>query len=910
MKDMIYNHFVRSNLNIKYEYERYVQEHLDEHYTNRFKQWKILFELNWHYKVKKKKFPLIYWDKYLPENNLIRNDGSIFQQTGIVNDIYNAVILPGYELCKKILYGYSDDTLIFLCPYAGTGDVYLASMYMKEFAKENRIKDFIVVVIGNSNYKTASLFKFERIIKIEQNEADNLVRLCIFLGAENKKIIIMHHQAPQVYCGIMENLRNINYLTFSDLYLNNVFHLDLYKGRENPQFNYASDKIKIIFKDNGLEEGNTIILSPYVNTLPPLPWWVWVNLANKLKELGYIVCTNCGYKSEKEIEGTIALHFGLDISVPLLERCGYFIGIRSGFCDIISSAKCKKIIIYHPYTFWGSGTAFDYFSLNKNGLCNDAIEMEYQGVEFLDLIDQILIAVQSNNPTVNQCICTEKKSVDYIIVQAGGKGSRLGYLTKNKPKALVSVDNVPILFHLFRKFPDKKFIVIGDYKYDVLKRYLKAFAEVEYVLVNAKGKEGTCGGIQEALKNIPPKSPFMLIWSDLVLAENFSLENIGEKNYIGISTDFSCRWKYENGVFSEECSAENGVAGMFIFQEKRLLHKIPESGEFVQWLSRNSNIKFSVKSLSATNEYGVLDEYKKVEVKKCRPFNKLEVLENVLVKEGINEQGKQLAKREMNWYKKVTDSQFRNLPQIYAYEPLIMENILGKNIYEYTSLEFEEKQNILKQIIKCLKELHAIGDCKFEKESYEDAYIEKTLFRLEKVKELIPFAKEPYIVVNGRKCRNFLYHLNEVRSMLKQYAPKRFVFLHGDCTFSNIMMKKSGEIVFIDPRGYFGKTEFFGDAAYDWAKLYYSIVGNYDQFNLKKFKLDIQKNGVFLDIASSGWEDMEETFFELIGEDVLKTQIKLIHAIIWLSLTTYAWDDYDSICGAFYNGLFYFEEIF
>ena len=44
-------------------------------------------------------------------------------------------------------------------------------------------------------------------------------------------------------------------------------------------------------------------------------------------------------------------------------------------------------------------------------------------------------------------------------------------------------------------------------------------------------------------------------------------------------------------------------------------------------------------------------------------------------------------------------------------------------------------------------------------------------------------------------------------------------------------------------------------------------------------------------------------FFELLGDEVTKEQIKLIHAVIWLSLTTYAWEDYDSICGAFYKGI-------
>lgn len=75
--------------------------------------------------------------------------------------------------------------------------------------------------------------------------------------------------------------------------------------------------------------------------------------------------------------------------------------------------------------------------------------------------------------------------INYIVVQAGGKGTRLEHLTKNKPKALVPIENFPMLFHLFRKFPDKKFIIIGDYKKEVLREYLSSFATVQYQLVEA-----------------------------------------------------------------------------------------------------------------------------------------------------------------------------------------------------------------------------------------------------------------------------------------------------------------------------------------------------------------------------------------------------------------------------------------
>ena len=138
----------------------------------------------------------------------------------------------------------------------------------------------------------------------------------------------------------------------------------------------------------------------------------------------------------------------------------------------------------------------------------------------------------------------------YIIVQAGGKGTRMQHLTHNKPKALVPVNNLPIIFHLFRKYPDKKFIVIGDYKCEVLEKYLAAFAEVDYEVVNASGHTGTCAGLKQSLAILPSNQSFMLIWSDLILPEDFSVDGIPVSNYVGTSLGFECRWKYENGIFS------------------------------------------------------------------------------------------------------------------------------------------------------------------------------------------------------------------------------------------------------------------------------------------------------------------------------------------------------------------------
>lgn len=497
----------------------------------------------------------------------------------------------------------------------------------------------------------------------------------------------------------------------------------------------------------------------------------------------------------------------------------------------------------------------------------------------------------------------------YIVVQAGGKGTRMEHLTRNKPKALVPINNLPMIFHLFKKYSDKKFVVIGDYKCDVLRRYLNAFAAVDFKVVDAMGKVGTCGGLNKALNEIPCDEPFMLIWSDLILNEDFDVSKIENNNYVGVSLGFECRWKFENNIFSEERSSTCGVAGLFLFKNKGELKGVPEEGEFVKWLSHRDDISFDTVVLDRTKEYGLISEYNKLTVSKCRPFNMITVYDDYIEKKGIDAQGLSLAVREKSWYEKTMDLGFKNLPKIYSIEPLRMEKISGKNIYEYGDLTIEHKKEILKSLISCLKELHNCGTAEFDSESYEDAYLGKTFYRLSKVRDLVPFAKDEYITINGKKCRNVFGKEEQLRTLFDEIKPEKFVFLHGDCTFSNLMLRDDKEPVLIDPRGYFGKTEFYGDPAYDWAKLYYSIVGNYDRFNLKDFSLTINENDVELEIKSSGWEELEKYFFELLGDEVSEKQIKLIHAIIWLSLTTYAWENYDSICGAFYNGLLYLEEV-
>jgi GTP:adenosylcobinamide-phosphate guanylyltransferase len=493
--------------------------------------------------------------------------------------------------------------------------------------------------------------------------------------------------------------------------------------------------------------------------------------------------------------------------------------------------------------------------------------------------------------------------VNYIIVQAGGRGERLGPLTANKPKALVPVANRPLLFHLLRRFPDGRFIIIADYKGAVLREYLDCFAAARCLVTEAEGK-GTCAGLSRALALLPEGEPFMLIWSDLLLPDSFRLP-AEAGDYIGLARTFPCRWSYRDGVFREESSAACGVAGLFVFRDKAALSGVPASGEFVRWLGERA-LPLRELDLSGTREIGLLAEYEAAEREKCRPFNKIRIEGDELIKEPVDEQGKRLAEREQKWYKMAIMKGVRDIPRIYGTDPLRMELVRGKNIYEYADLTPAEKRPLLRRLTGALQSLHRLGRAPADPFSRREAYYGKTMARLAGIRDLAPMAQQKTIVVNGRECRNVYFYKRDLERRLEALPRGDFAFIHGDCTFSNIMLRENGEPVLIDPRGYFGFTELYGDPLYDWAKLYYSVVGNYDRFNLGDFRLLIGSDGVELTIGSNHWEDMAADFFTLSGAD--PEAVKLLHAVIWLSLTTYAWQDYDSVCGAFYNGLYHLEE--
>jgi GTP:adenosylcobinamide-phosphate guanylyltransferase len=495
----------------------------------------------------------------------------------------------------------------------------------------------------------------------------------------------------------------------------------------------------------------------------------------------------------------------------------------------------------------------------------------------------------------------------HVIVQAGGRGSRLRHHTWNKPKCLVSVQGKPLLYHLFDKFLDAKFHIIGDYAFDKLKKYLETNKpDVEYSLFKSNTK-GTCSGISDVLKVVPKDAELFIIWSDLKILELPQMPNT-EFPIVFTTEAFTCRWTLNDENKLVERAGPMGIPGIFYAKRAEYFPMPPTSGEFVKWFS-NSVKNFEVVNANNIEELG---DYVNIELQNDREgfsrfFNKVKINETTVEKHAIDKNYSHLILKEQHWYKSVKDLGFRRIPNIISVDPYIMQRIKGQHAYLMTDLTERERRSILADYIESLMQLHSLGSQSSDSSDVKETYIKKTISRVLEVSNIIPGFEHKFITVNGLKCKNVFSDKKFFENIFEKLNPKFFTPIHGDPTFSNSLIDNNLKVWYIDPRGYFSKPGIWGDPMYDFTKIYYSAVGGYDLFNRKKFKLHIDNETVEIIMPESLFSTSgKEIFKEYFSKDIGK--IETLHGLVWLSLSGYAKDDIDSVIGSFYLGLYYLEQ--
>ena len=284
----------------------------------------------------------------------------------------------GYEIYQSLASTYGMDATFLLCPYPGTGDVYMACLYMPQYIKENNIHKYAVVVIGNKCKRVCYLFELSNVICLDKIEVNQVMRAWEFLGSDIVKI------KPLLYWGwrCKRFLYADKYpqITFNEMFVYDVFDLkeDI---KHLPVKRKHNEFVEQVFKDYKLAPGKTVLLAPYAGSfVSEISLDIWEHIAYVLQRKGYSVCTNCFGEFEKPVSGTCELALSYQNIIDFLDSAGYFIGLRSGLCDIVSSSKAKLIVLYECGI---NASKYEYFSLSKMGLVpSDRVEeFKYMGDE-------------------------------------------------------------------------------------------------------------------------------------------------------------------------------------------------------------------------------------------------------------------------------------------------------------------------------------------------------------------------------------------------------------------------------------------------------------------------------------------------------------------------------------------------
>lgn len=250
-----------------------------------------------------------------------------------------------------------------LCPFNALGDIYIMMSYWNSFAKVRGIDNPVFCVSGRVLSDIIHMFGDYPVEVYEQKELDAMIQAAIY--TQDKNSFIAHQDRPYVI-----NLHRALYIKkipLEKIYCCGVFGLPADTIPDIPR--YGSK----VYKDlDRIVAEKSVIFSPYAKSVTAINDDVWKDAVDYYSDNGYKCFTNV-VGDEVPLDGTEALNVPLPEMISVLEKAGTFIGLRSGLCDVVRTAKCKKIALYPDYNYCDTKwKAIDIYSID--GFENIALE--------------------------------------------------------------------------------------------------------------------------------------------------------------------------------------------------------------------------------------------------------------------------------------------------------------------------------------------------------------------------------------------------------------------------------------------------------------------------------------------------------------------------------------------------------
>ena len=175
--------------------------------------------------------------------------------------------------------------------------------------------------------------------------------------------------------------------------------------------------------------------------------------------------------------------------------------------------------------------------------CNKNLKkIAYSKEEAINMLDKSFIAIPIIDKDKNiieiyigkRYESNNKKKLNVpVVINAGGKGTRLDPFTKILPKPLIPVGDLPILEHIMRRYEEygcDKFSIIVNYKKQLIKSYFKEI-DRNYNInwIDENEPLGTGGGLS-LLKNKLKETFFFITCDSLILEDYDKILKFHKKN--------------------------------------------------------------------------------------------------------------------------------------------------------------------------------------------------------------------------------------------------------------------------------------------------------------------------------------------------------------------------------------------
>lgn len=227
-----------------------------------------------------------------------------------------------------------------LCPFSALGDVYFVMSYLPYFLQKRGKTDCVIGVIGRACGEVAGLFGDYRVKVLQQKDMDEVIQAALYAG--DSDTFIPHQDRP--YVVNLSKALYIKKISLEHLYCCGVFGLPV---STKP---YSPVRLREYRELHRICPGKSVILSPYAKSVTSLRQDIWDQIIDHYKEKGYVCYTNV-VGEEKPLSGTHPISPAISEIQSAVERAGTFIGIRSGLCDVLREASCRKIALYPDYNY-------------------------------------------------------------------------------------------------------------------------------------------------------------------------------------------------------------------------------------------------------------------------------------------------------------------------------------------------------------------------------------------------------------------------------------------------------------------------------------------------------------------------------------------------------------------------------